>query len=131
MTVLDGPDELRAALGSRFGPGDSLDVTVEHISGFAQATGSNDPTYLPIALSNLLMPHLVKVTGFSMGVNYGTGAVRFGTPLKAGDRLRASAEIKSVDEIPGGLQTVMLITMSIDDGDEPACTIESISRWLL
>lgn len=131
MTVLDGPHEVRAALGSQFGPGDWLDITGEHIEGFAAATGTSDPTFLPVAISNLLMPHLVQVAGFSMGVNYGTGEIRFGPPVRAGNRLRASAEVKSVDEIPGGLQTVMVITITIDGETDPACTIESISRWLL
>ncbi len=131
MTVLDGPDEVRAALGSRFGPGEWLDITDDHISGFAAATGTNEPTFLPVALSNLMVPSLVKVTGFSMGVNYGTGEIRFGTPIAAGHRLRATAEVMSVEEIPGGLQTVMLITIEIDGETEPACAIESMSRWLL
>jgi len=131
MTVVDGPDEVRAALGSRFGPGEWLAVTDNHITGFAAATGTSDPTFLPVALSNLMMPELVKITGFAMGVNYGTGAIRFGTPVAAGQRLRARAAVASVDDIPGGLQTVMLITIEIDGEAEPACTIESMSRWLL
>jgi hypothetical protein len=130
MTVLDGPDELRAALGSQFGPGDWLAITDDHIAGFADATGTDDPAYLPVALSNLLVPSLVKVIGFAMGVNYGTGAIRFGPPVKAGHRLRATVAIQAVDEIAGGLQTTMRITVEIDGEDDPACTIESLSRWM-
>jgi acyl dehydratase len=130
MTVLDGPDELRAALGTQFGPGEWLAITDNHIAGFADATGTDDPAYLPVSLSNLLVPSLVKVTGFAMGVNYGTGAIRFGPPVTAGHRLRATVEIMAVDEITGGLQTTMLITVEIAGEDEPACTIESLSRWI-
>jgi hypothetical protein len=130
VTVLDGPDELRAALGTQFGPGEWLAITDNHIAGFADATGTDDPAYLPVSLSNLLVPSLVKVTGFAMGVNYGTGAIRFGPPVTAGHRLRATVEITAVDEITGGLQTTMLITVEIDREDAPACTIESLSRWM-
>ena len=131
MTVLDGPDELLAALGSQFGPGDWLEITDEHVAGFADATGTDDPSYLPVSLSNLLVPNLVKVTGFAMGVNYGAGAIRFGPPVKPGHRLRGTVVIQAVDEITGGLQTTMLVTVEIDGEDEPACTIESLSRWML
>ena len=130
MTVLDGPDELRAALGTQFGPGEWLAITDDHIAGFADATGTDDPAYLPVSLSNLLVPSLVKVTGFAMGVNYGTGAIRFGPPVEAGHRLRATVEIQAVDEITGGLRTTMLITVEIDGEDDPACIIESLSRWM-
>ena len=131
MTIIDGPDELRSALGTRLGPGDWLEITDDHIAGFADATGTDDPAYLPVSLSNLLVPSLVKVTGFAMGVNYGTGAIRFGPPVKSGHRLRATVDIQAVDEINGGLQTTMLITVEIGGQDEPACTIESLSRWML
>ena len=131
MTVLHGPDELQAALGTRFGPGEWLEITEDHITGFADATGTDDPAYLPVSLSNLLVPSLVEVAGFAMGVNYGTGAIRFGQRVEAGHRLRATVEIEAVDEITGGLQTTMLITVEIAGEDEPACTIESLSRWML
>jgi hypothetical protein len=130
VTIIDGPDELRAALGSRFGPGEWLAITDDHITGFADATGTDDATYLPVALSNLLVPSLVRVTGFAMGVNYGSGAIRFGRPVHAGHRLRATVDIRAVDEINGGYQTTMLITVDIDGEDEPACTVESLSRWM-
>jgi acyl dehydratase len=106
-------------------------ITDRRIAGFARATGTGDPVYLPVSLSNLLVPSLVKVTGFAMGVNYGTGAIRFGPPVRAGHRLRAAVEMTAVDEITGGLQTTMLITVAIDGEDDPACTIESLSRWML
>lgn len=130
MTVLDGADALRVALGARFGPGDWLDVTDDHLTGFAAATGTDDPTYLPVALSNLLAPAVVTVTGFAMGVNYGTGKIRFGPPVAAGHRLRATVDVERVDEIAGGLQTTMLVTVEIDGEPDPACTIEALSRWL-
>ena len=131
MAELNGPQALRAALGSTFGPGDWLEITYAHVSGFAVATGTTDPSFLPVALSNLLVPRLVTVTGFSTGVNYGTGAIRFGRPLTAGNRIRATVDVEAVDEIDGHLQTTMLITIDIDGEPEPACTIESISRWIV
>ena len=130
MTVLHGAEDLRAAVGSTFGPGEWLEITAEHIAGFAAATGTDDPTFLPVSLSNLLVPDVVKVTGFTMGVNYGAGAIRFGPPVTAGHRLRATVGIASLDEIDGGLQSTMLVTVEVEGEHDPACTIESLSRWL-
>ena len=131
MTILDGPEALQAAVGTRFGPGGWLVITDDHVTGFSQATGTDDPAYLPVSLSNLLVPTLVKVTGFAMGVNYGSGAIRFGPPVRAGHRLRATVDIQLVEESRGGFQTTMLVAIEIDGEADPACTIESISRWLL
>jgi hypothetical protein len=36
----------------------------------------------------------------------------------------------AVEEIPGGLQATVLITIEVEGGAKPACVIESISRYL-
>ena len=46
--------------------------------------------YLTLALTNLFLPQIVEVRGVSLGVNYGTGNVRFPAPLLAGSRVRGS-----------------------------------------
>ena len=73
---------------------------------------------------------LASVPGASAGVNYGTGKVRFPSPVPVGSRVRAGAEITAVEEIPGGVQTTIAITIEVEGQDKPACVIESISRWL-
>jgi acyl dehydratase len=50
--------------------------------------------------------------------------------VPVGGRIRAGAEIAAVDEIAGGVQTTILITIELEGSEEPACTIESLSRWL-
>jgi acyl dehydratase len=47
-----------------------------------------------------------------------------------GSRIRASATLTQVEEVAGGVQTTMLITVEIEGGTKPACVIESISRYL-
>jgi acyl dehydratase len=63
-------------------------------------------------------------------VNYGTGKVRFPAPVPVGSRVRGGAEITAVDDIPGGLQTTITITIEVEGATKPACVIESLSRWL-
>ncbi|CAB4880099.1 unannotated protein [freshwater metagenome] len=133
-TVLHGEDGLRSAVDAHLGYSDWLEVDAARIALFAQATGDIDATYLSISLSNMFLPQIVEVRGFSMGINYGTETVRFPTPLVAGTALRGGASLEELTEVRGGVQTRMLITIESRDAEglagKPVCIIESISRWL-
>ena len=150
QTVFEGLDEVRAAVGRDLGTSDWLEITQERVNQFADATGDHqwihvDPVraaagpfggpiahgYLTLSLSNALLPEIVEVQGVSMGVNYGVGKVRFPAPVPVGSRIRASATLQGVEEVAGGVQTTMLITVEIEGGAKPACVIESISRYLI
>jgi acyl dehydratase len=147
-TVLDGPDAVRAAEGRHLGTSPWIDITQERIDMFAEATGDHQwihvdveratagpfgapiaHGYLTLSLSNFFLPQIVDVRGFSMGVNYGVDKVRFPAPVPVGSSVRASAGLTSVTEVSGGLQTVMTVTIEIEDSPKPACVIEAISRW--
>jgi acyl dehydratase len=99
---------------------------------WAREAGPDDvaPPMMLLALSNRFMQRLIEVRGISAGVNYGTGLVRFNAPVRAGDRLRASAVLLDASEVAGGVQTTVRLQMEIEGCDEPACTIDSLSRWL-
>ena len=149
-TVLDGLDEVRAAVGRHLGWSEWLEITQDRVDLFADATGDHqwihvDPErakaespfgwpiahgYLTLALSNLFLPQIVEVRGVSMGVNYGTGKIRFPAPVPVGSRVRGGAELVEVDEIAGGVQTLMRITIEVEGGAKPACVIDSLSRWM-
>jgi len=149
-TVLDGIDEVRAAVGRTLGTSDWMEVTQDRVDQFADATGDHqwihvDPVraaagpfggpiahgYLTLSLSNALLPEIVEIRGFSAGVNYGTGKVRFPSPVKVGSRIRARAELTAADDVAGGVQTTVVITIEVEGSDKPACVIESLSRWLV
>ena len=149
QTVFEGLDELRAAVGRELGTSGWLEITQERVNQFADATGDHqwihvDPErakagpfggpiahgYLTLSLSNALLPEIVEVRGVSMGVNYGCGKVRFPAPVPVGSRIRASATLAAVEEVAGGVQTTMVITVEVDGGTKPACVIESLSRYL-
>ncbi len=146
-TVLHGPDELRAALGRHLGHSEWLTIDQYRIDQFTEATGAPaafTDGYLTLSLSNYFLPQIVEVTGFTMGVNYGAEMVRFLKPVEVGASLRAGAELTGVADVTGGMQTTMTITITISGtisgavagtiaGDvpaQPACVIESVSRWL-
>ena len=130
QTVFTSLGEVRAAVGQRLGVSDWLEISQDHLDRFAAATGVPDHGFLALALTNLFLPQIVEVRGASLGVNYGTGTVRCPTPLLAGNRVRGAAELVACDEIPGGVQTTILITVEVDGADQPACVVESLSRWL-
>ncbi|WP_208027096.1 MULTISPECIES: MaoC family dehydratase [Rhabdothermincola] len=149
-TTFDGLDALRAAAGQHLGYSDWLEITQDRIDLFAEATGDHqwihvDPEraaagpfgatiahgYLTLSLSNALLPQIMEVRGISMGVNYGVNKVRFPAPVKVGSRIRAGAELVAVEEIAGGVQTTILVTIEIEGGEKPACVIESLSRFLV
>lgn len=149
VTTLHGPDDVRSHLGRHLGFSEWIEIDQDRVDLFARATGDHqwihvDPVraaagpfgapiahgYLTLSVSNLFLPAIVDVQGFSAGVNYGTNKVRFPAPVKVGSRIRGGAELVAVDEVAGGLQTTIVITIEIEGSTKPACVIESISRWL-
>ncbi|GIT00395.1 MAG: hypothetical protein CM1200mP26_21070 [Acidimicrobiales bacterium] len=81
-------------------------------------------------MTNQFLPEIVQVEGISMGVNYGVDRVRFPGPVVFGSRVRGGAELGQVDEVSGGVQTVIRITVEIEGSDRPACVVDSVSRFL-
>jgi len=134
VTVFASLDELRAAPpGTALGESGWITVSQTDVDRFARATGTDErdgvPPYMVLALSNRLLPEVVEVRGISSGINYGTDAVRFPSPVPVGGRLRARAELVAAAEVTGGVQTTIRVTLETDGG-ETAAEIDSLSRWL-
>ncbi len=148
-TVLHGIDEIRGAAGRHLGYSDWLTMDQERVNRFADATGDHQwihvdveratagpfgapiaHGYLTLSLSNLFLPQILQVDGVGMGLNYGTNKVRFMSPVRVGDRIRGGGELVEVTDVPGGVQTLVRITIEVDGNPKPACVIESLSRWL-
>jgi acyl dehydratase len=151
QTVFESLDEIRAAVGTMLGTSDWFEVTQEQVDLFAEATGDHQwihvdveratkespfggpiaHGYLTLSLTNLVLPQVIEVRGVALGVNYGTGKVRFPAPVRVGSRVRGTAELTACDDVNGGVQTTIVITMEIEGGTKPACVVESLSRWLV
>jgi len=148
-TVFASPDELPGAVGTHLGYGDWITVDQDRIDLFAEATGDHQwihvdaeraaagpfgatiaHGYLTLALTSQMLPGLVRVDGISMGINYGTNKVRFPSPVVVGSRVRGGAELVQVDEVVGGYQAVIRITVEMEGSDRPACVVDSVSRFL-
>ena len=148
-TVFESPDALLAAIGTDLGASEWMTIEQERINGFADATGDHqwihvDPEraaegpfgapiahgYLTLALTNQFLPEIVRVDNISMGVNYGVNKVRFPQPVVVGSRVRGSAVLTDAQEVAGGVQAVITITVEIEGVEKPACIVESVSRFL-
>ncbi len=147
-TCFDSPSALLDSVGQHLGYSDWLQIDQSRIDLFAEATGDHqwihvDPEraaqgpfgktiahgYLSLSLANLFLPQILRVENVSMGVNYGCEKVRFPAPVPVGSRLRGGGEVISVEEVKGGVQIVVRVTIEIEGGDRPACVIDTISRF--
>ena len=83
-----------------------------------------------MSLASHFMAELVRVSGISMGINYGSNKVRFPSPVPVGSRLRGRGEIIAAEEVPGGVQVTNRITIEREGSEKPAAIVESVSRYL-
>jgi hypothetical protein len=132
MRVLDGIDGVMSAVGAHLGPSAWLTLTRQQVDEFSLAVGSNDATpFLVLSLTNYFLPRIVDVRGFSAGINYGTDEIRFPAAVLIGARLRGSGEVVAAQEIAGGLQTRIRVTIDTDSSHTPVCVVDALSRWIL
>ena len=146
--VYHSPVELMGQEGALLGPTDWLLIDQDRVNGFAEVTGDHqwihvDPVkakdgpfgstiahgYLTMSLANFFLPYLIEVRGFSHAVNVGADRLRFLSPVKVGSHIRALGEIITVEEIKGGVQSVVRVTIEIQGSEKPACVIDTISRY--
>ena len=148
-TTFANPDAVLAAVGQNLGVTEWITVDQDRINRFADATGDHQwihvdvekakagpfggpiaHGYLTLSLTNLFLPQLIAVEQLSMGINYGVNKVRFPTPVPAGSRIRATAEIAAGEEVPGGVQVIIKITVELEGAAKPACIVENVTRYL-
>ena len=147
-TVFAQPADLLGAVGKHLGYSDWLQIEQQRIDQFAEATGDHqwihvDPErardgpfgttiahgYLTLSLANMFLPQIMEVQQVSMGVNYGCEKVRFPAPVPVGSRVRGGGEVISAEEVKGGVQVVVRMTVEVEGSERPACVIDTISRF--
>ena len=145
-------DRLRARAGQHVGTSEWADVTQDMVNLFADATGDHQYIHVDVDRArhtpfggtiahgfltlSLLAGHLSRGLepifglGGRMVVNYGLNRVRFLRPVPVGARVRAHAELLSVEDGPEGqwVQVTLKQTVEIEGQDKPALTAEIIFR---
>ena len=144
------PDDLLELVGTELGPTEWVEVGQDRIDLFADATGDHQwihvdvdrataespfggpiaHGYLTLSLVNMFLPELITVAEFSAGLNVGLDKVRFPSPVPAGSRIRATGEVVSAEEVKGGVQVVVRVTVEVEGQDRPACVADTVSRFL-
>ncbi|MGI5366182.1 MaoC family dehydratase [Streptomyces iakyrus] len=146
--TVNGLDELKKLAGSDLGTSEWIEVTQERIDTFADATGDHqwihvDPErakdgpfgapiahgYLTLSLFIPLFTELLDVQGVTTKVNYGLNKVRFPSPVKVGSRIRLTAKLAEVEEVPGGVQITVEGAIEIEGVTKPAAVLQSLSRF--
>ena len=147
-THVESMDAYKALVGTHLGYSDYMTVTQEQVKLFADATGDHqwihvDPEraksspfggpiahgYLTLSLIPVLMGQVVRVDGVTMGVNYGTNKVRFPAPVPVGSEIRLGASVAVVEEIAGGIQVALDVTIEVKDAPKPSCVAQVVFRY--
>ena len=146
--TINGIDEMKTLVGEHLGWSPYTEITQEQVQQFAEATGDyqwihidveraqagpfGGPIahgYLTLSLGPMLSPQVFSVSGISMGVNYGTGKIRFPSPVPVGSNVRLGITLVSVDEIAGGAQVTQEFVFECEGAAKPSCVAEVIFRY--
>jgi acyl dehydratase len=148
MTTTTTLAELPGLVGQELGTSDWHEVTQDAVNLFAEATGDHQWIHVdverakaespyggPIAHGYLTLSLLVplasgtyQITDQTMGVNYGLNKVRFPAPVPVGSKVRARVVLQDSQEIAGGLQNTLAVTVEREGGDKPVCIAEWVVR---
>ncbi len=145
--VITGVDGLEAHLGQELGVSEWHAVPQEMVDDFARVTGDDQwihvdvdraretpfrgtiaHGYLTLSLGPMLSNEIVQMEGFSHGLNYGLGRVRFPAPLPVGSRVRMRATLTKLEPVAGGVQVTIEQVFEREGGDKPVCVAESLGR---
>jgi acyl dehydratase len=149
--TVNGIEELKGLAGQTFGPSDWREVTQADVDRFAELSRDHQwihvdverarresPFGTTVAHGNLTLSlidgfrkGMIASSGFALGVNYGWDKVRFPAPVPAGSRVRARAEVVSVEDVGGGwVQVVTRFTLEVEASEKPCCVADSVGRAL-
>jgi acyl dehydratase len=147
-TTIQSMDALADMVGQHLGYSDWVVVDQDRIDRFADATGDHqwihvDPQrarqgpfgttiahgYLTLSLVPWLLGQVVRVEGVTFGVNYGCNKVRFPAPVPVGSELRLGATVASVDDVAGGVQVAMDVTLEVRGAAKPSCAAQVVYRY--
>lgn len=132
-------------VGQELGVSDWVEITQARVNQFADATGDHQwihvdveranremggpiaHGYLTLSLIPFLGAQVMRVTGVTRGINYGSDKVRFTNMVRVGKRVRLRQKLLAAEAKAGGLQMRNECTIEIEGEDKPACIAETIS----
>ncbi|CAB4860024.1 unannotated protein [freshwater metagenome] len=147
--TLNGPDELRAAVGRELAVSDWHELSQEEVARFAEVTGDDYWLHVDaqraaqtplggtivhglftLSLGPKFLSETFDVQGFGYALNYGYNKVRFTAPMPVGGRVRMRVQVIAADDVPGGIQITVLQTFEREGAEKPVCVAEWVMRYL-
>ncbi|MHB8328682.1 MAG: MaoC family dehydratase [Acidimicrobiales bacterium] len=147
-TTVHAIDDFHHLAGTHLGYSDWHEIDQERVNRFAEATDDHqwihvDPEraaagpfggpiahgYLTLSLAPVLLHEVLEVEGMTFGVNYGCNKVRFPAPVKVGSKLRLGAAVGSVENVTGGVQVTLDLTLETEGSDKPSCIAQVVYRY--
>jgi acyl dehydratase len=147
-TTVNALSDFHGLAGTHLGHSDWVEIDQERVDLFAESTGDHqwihvDPErakdgpfggtiahgYLTLSLVPVLLGQVLTVQGMRFGVNYGCNKVRFPAPVPVGSQLRLGAEVSGVDDVEGGVQVTLDISLEVRDAPKPSCVAQVVYRY--
>ena len=147
-TTVHGIESFKDLVGTHLGYSGWHLVDQDQVNLFADATGDHqwihvDPEraksgpfgtaiahgYLTLSLAPVFLGEVVTVEGTSMGVNYGCNKVRFPSPVMVGSNLRVGVAVAEVEDVTGGVQVVLDLTLETEGSTKPSCVAQVVYRY--
>lgn len=142
-------EDLNSTVGEELGVSEWHDVTQENINKFADVTLDHQwihidkeraekespygttiaHGYYTLSLVPYLMAQIWRAADIKMGVNYGLNKLRFPAPVPVGKRVRGRAVLADVQEVKGGVQVQLNITIEVEGEEKPALAAEGLFRY--
>lgn len=149
VRVFSSVDDLSRAVGEHLGYSSWHTITQEAVQLFADATGDHqwihtDPLraasgpfgttiahgYYTLALVPKLVEEIYRVDNSQLVINYGCDRLRFPAAVLVGSTIRAGAQLLAVRPDGSGTRVTDRVTVEIQNGNKPACIVDSISIYL-
>jgi acyl dehydratase len=142
-TTVATPAELLELVGDELGPTEWQEIPATRVELFRTATGTGTgtaggdtapgdvvPPLLLLSLVNLFLPELLTVETFSAGLNVGLDGVGYPAPAPPGTPIRARGEVLAAEEVKGGVQVTVRVTLESGADHEAVCVADTVSRFL-
>jgi acyl dehydratase len=139
-------DELSSLAGQEIGVSDWVSIDQNRINQFADATGDHQwihidierakkelpggktiaHGYLTLSLIPMLGAKIMRISGASRGINYGSNKVRFTNTVQVDSRVRGRQKLLSVETRGDAVQLISQFAIEIEGHERPACVAETI-----
>ncbi len=149
MHVIESVEDAKSLEGREVGLSDWTVIDQHRIDQFAEATGDHQwihvdteravnempdgktiaHGYLTLALIPSLTGNFVEVPNLARAINFGVNKLRFYTPVKVGDRVRARATVIKAQRRAGALLLTSEVRIEVENANKPACVAETLGMY--